>query len=172
VPASPALAASPAPARASHAAAVAAHDGQVHDTQAHDESAQSEQVLGDVLGLGYDQIIRIAGSQLQIVEPDDRGGAILRAFYVGSAASHLATIGTTIFVGSVYGPDSGSMVGSKVQRFTAAGELINERAFPAKVAITSLDASVRDGREFLEIGFGQNGTRTVLADVIGISDAP
>jgi hypothetical protein len=47
--------------------------------------AGSNEVAADVLGRGYEQVVRLNGSRVEIVEPVTRGGAVLRSFEAGAS---------------------------------------------------------------------------------------
>jgi hypothetical protein len=150
--------------------ALAADSASVSQVVTTPEHREQEQVRADVLGLGYEQIIRLAGAQLQIVDPESRGGALLRSFDVGPAAARLAVFGQTINVASNYGDPT--RTGSAIRQYQASGVLTNERTFPIGVTIASMRAYVEAGRAYLSVDFGEHGSRVLHADRLGLPDVP
>jgi hypothetical protein len=51
----------------------------------------TNEAVGDVLGLGYEQVIRLNGSRLEIVAPAPRGGQVLESYEVGAKDAYPAT---------------------------------------------------------------------------------
>lgn len=153
------------------------------------------EAVGDVLGLGYEQITRLNGSRVEIADPVPLGGAVLRSFEAGAsstwpsettgvarypgeldlvnaghAPSRISTAGGTIYVSRLNTVD-GRAVGSSVRAYRAEdGLLINERRFPDKEAVTSLDAYLHHGREYVAIGMNQNGMRVANAATPSMPD--
>lgn len=134
--------------------------------------SDQREVLADVLGLGYDQVVRIVGSELEIAQPAARGGAVLRSFDVGHAAAQLAVSGQTINIASNYEPGGQDRAGSAIRQYRASGVLTNQRAFPIGVTITSMKAYVEAGRSYLAVDFGEHGSRILDADRPGLPDVP
>lgn len=62
-------------------------------------SAKNQHAI-DILGLGYEQIVRLNGSRVEIVEPVTRGSFVLRSFEAGaSAAWPKSELGAPLFYG-------------------------------------------------------------------------
>ncbi|MDF2829352.1 MAG: hypothetical protein K0R01_2635, partial [Mycobacterium sp.] len=105
------------------------------------------QAVGDVLGLGFEQLIRLNGSKVEITAPSAFGGELLETFEVGAKqryprpstltgartypgleklekvtdrtneASRLAVAGDAIFVSTILGKDYADPTGSIVQKY-------------------------------------------------------
>lgn len=60
---------------------------------------QRNEVASDVLGRGYEQVIRLNDSKVEIVEPSTRGSQVIRSFEVGASAewpsNHYPPLGST-----------------------------------------------------------------------------
>lgn len=151
------------------------------------------QATGDVLGLGYEQVIRIEGTAVVIAEPTYRGGARLQRFdaklsqawpnslsYYGQknledvvrhAPSRIAVLGTDIYVSRLFEfkADGQSRWDSVVSKYRADGTFQTSREFQNH-AITALDAYRLDGREYLAIGLNRHGVRVAYADRPNLPD--
>lgn len=156
------------------------------------------QAVGDVLGLHYEQVVRINGSRVEIAEPLHRGGAVLRSFeagtrndwpwasrpiprpmyeyggrvlaeVVGHEASRIAVLGDSIFVSNLLTAGDEPR-GSVVRRYAPNGQLITERRFPNSTAVTALDGFAFGGRKYLAIGLNTGGVRVARADERGLPD--
>jgi hypothetical protein len=159
------------------------------------------EVVGDVRGLGTEQVIRLNGSQVEIVEPQTDGGSVLNSFEAGTneqwpakrgfipifsgqrylagmghEASRVAVLEDAIYVSSVSTREDDATeetrpAGSSVRKYSAEGELLAERVFQDDVAVTSLDAFRHDGTAYLAIGLNRGGVRVAYAEQRGLPDA-
>ncbi|WP_308797496.1 hypothetical protein [Agromyces silvae] len=91
-----------APADQTEAAAAASADsgpGFPADSGITVPSGKNEHAV-DILGLGYEQIVRLNGSRVEIVEPVTRGSHVLRSFEAGASAAWPKTeVGAPLFYG-------------------------------------------------------------------------
>lgn len=162
------------------------------------ESARN-QAVGDVLGLGYEQVIRLERSRVVITEPEGRGGRVLREFDAGlaadwptvwvggtlrsvfpgggpltdavrHAASRVAVLDQAIFVSRLLTRDETAADGSVVSKYTPDGVLLTQRRFAASLAVTALDAYEHDGRAYLAIGSNLGEVIVARADGAGLPD--
>ncbi len=157
--------------------------------------AGPNEVAADVLGLGFEQVVRLNGSRVEIVAPEPRGGRVLASFEagtdttwpgcdlpfhgqdvlraVGHEASRVAVVGRRIAVSVVRcspDPTSDRRGSSAVELYEPNGTLVTRRTFPDGVAVTTLDGVVVNGVAFLAIGLSASGVRVVLADEPGLPD--
>jgi len=134
------------------------------------------QAVGDVLGLGYEQVVRFTsdGSGVEIADPAPRGGATLGSFElthwaVGYAPSRIAVLGATIYVATSKRP-ANSPIENRITAYSAAGLPGNTREFlDAERVITSLDAVNWNDTAYLALGFQTGGT-LVVQDTPGLPD--
>jgi hypothetical protein len=81
------------------------------------------QQVGDVLGRGYDQIVRFNGTKVEIAEPASRGGAVLSSFEAGARTSW--TVGVSNPFADFYGRgDLIGVVGQQPSRLAVVGDAI------------------------------------------------
>jgi hypothetical protein len=157
--------------------------------------AGPNEVAADVLGLGFEQLVRLDGPRVEIVAPDSRGGGVLASFEagtdttwpacdrpfhgqdvlraVGHEASRVAVVGRRIAVSVVRCPDdptSDQRGSSAVELYEANGTFVTRREFDDGVAVTTLDGVVVHGVAYLAIGLSASGLRVALADEPGLPD--
>lgn len=157
----------------------------------------SNEIAADVLGLGYEQVVRLNGSRVEIREPVTRGSAVLKAFEAGASsvwprardngrhlfyggsnmamklaghsASRLAVLGGHIYVSNLKTRDRGDVEdGSVTLKFTPDGVVVNQRHETTEYAVTALDGFVWKGKEYLAIGLNKCGVRVVDPNVPGM----
>lgn len=150
------------------------------------------QVAADVLGRGYEQVIRLNGSKVEIVEPATRSGDVIQSFEAGTyskwprdaygiavfyggtqlaeiakhEASQLAVLGSSIFV-SVLDQHART---SQVRKYDTKGKLQTTRDFPTDYAVTALDTVRHRDKNLLAIGLNKDGVRIAHADRGGLPD--
>jgi hypothetical protein len=66
----------------------------------------TNEAVGDVLGLGYEQVIRLNGSKVEIADPGNRGGTVRKSFEAGTSRHYP---GSPVFYGSKYFTDDGAV---------------------------------------------------------------
>jgi hypothetical protein len=153
------------------------------------------EAVGDVRGLGTEQVVRLNGSLVEIMEPQTDGGSVLNSFEagvnetwparrgfipifrgqrylagMGREASRVAVVPEKVFVSSVYADDEDRPAGSAVRVYSAEGDLLTERRFADDVAVTSLGAFRHADGDYLAIGLNQGGIHIVDADAPGLPD--
>ncbi|MDR5701674.1 hypothetical protein, partial [Agromyces aerolatus] len=100
-------------------------------------------VAADVLGLGYEQVVRLNGSRVEVVEPVTRGSAVLRSFEAGASHAWPTGLFGPVFYGGI---NMANRVGQGASRLAVAGEHIyvsNLRTRQAEAAPP--DVRVPDG---------------------------
>lgn len=157
--------------------------------------AGSNEVAADVLGMGFDQVVRLDGSRVEIVAPESHGSRVLVSFEagtdatwpgcdrplhgqdvlraVGHEASRVAVVGRRIAVSVVRcaaDPTPDQRGSSAVDLYETNGAFVTRRTFDDGVAVTTLDGVVVNGVAFLAIGLSASGVRVVLADEPGLPD--
>jgi hypothetical protein len=156
------------------------------------------EAAADVLGLGFDQVVRLRGSRVEIVAPPSHGGVlasfdaatgatwpgcdrplhgqdVLRA--VGHDASRVAVVGGRIAVSVVRCsadqstfPWSDGRGWSAVELYEPDGTFVTRRTFADGVAVTALDGITVGGVAYLAVGLSTSGVRVVRADQPGLPD--
>jgi hypothetical protein len=156
------------------------------------------EAAADVLGLGFDQVVRLHGSRVEIVAPPSHGGVlasfdaatgatwpgcdrpvhgqdVLRA--VGHDASRVAVVGGRIAVSVVRCsadqstfPWSDGRGWSAVELYEPDGTFVTRRTFADGVAVTALDGLTVGGVAYLAVGLSTSGVRVVRADEPGLPD--
>lgn len=156
----------------------------------------SNEVAADVLGLGYEQVVRLNGARVEILQPATRGSGVITSFaaagassawpragkkplyyggsnmadkIVGHSASRLAVSGRHIYV-SILRTQGITTLGSIIRKYTPEGVRVNERSERPQHAVTALDAFVWKGKEYLAIGYNRDGVRVVDPDVPGMPE--
>jgi hypothetical protein len=157
--------------------------------------AGPNEVAADVLGLGFEQVVRLNGSRVEVVAPESRGGGVLASFEagadttwpgcdlpfhgqdvlraVGHEASRVAVVGHRIAVSLVRcspDPTSDRRGSSTVELYEPNGTFVTRRTFADGVAVTTLDGVVVHGIAYLAVGLSASGVRVVLADEPGLPD--
>ena len=157
------------------------------------------EVAADVLGLGFDQVVRLRGSRVEVVAPPARGGAVLTSFEAATGAtwpgcdfpfhgqdvlravahdaSRVAVVGGRIAVSVVRCSADLSTVPwtdgrgwSAVELYEPDGTFVTRRTFADGVAVTALDGVTVDGVAYLAVGLSTSGVRVVRADEPGLPD--
>ncbi|MDR5698775.1 hypothetical protein [Agromyces aerolatus] len=84
--------------------------------------AKKNEATVDILGLGYEQIVRLTGSRVEIVDPVTRGSNVLRSFEVGAEATWPRTEDGALY----YGGSNmiGMLAGHSASRVTATSKHI------------------------------------------------
>ena len=158
----------------------------------------SNEAAADVLKLGFDQVVRLRGSRVEVVAPPSRGGEVLASFEAGTGAtwpgcdlpflgqdvlravghdaSRVAVVGGRIAVSVVRCaadlstfPWSDGRGWSAVELFEPDGTFVTRRTF-AGVAVTALDGVTVAGVSYLAVGLSTSGVRVVRADEPGLPD--
>jgi hypothetical protein len=157
--------------------------------------AGPNEVAADVLGLGFEQVVRLNGSRVEVVAPESRGGGVLASFEagadttwpgcdlpfhgqdvlraVGHEASRVAVVGHRIAVSLVRcspDPTSDRRGSSTVELYEPNGTFVTRRTFADGVAVTTLDGVVVHGIAYLAVGLSASGVRVILADEPGLPD--
>lgn len=149
------------------------------------------QATGDVLGLGYEQVIRFDGPDVIITEPVTRGGAELRRFpayassswpdwrgawspftgqtdlvwYVKHEASRIAVLGDDVYVSRLVQVDG--VWGAMIRKYSTDG-VVQSKRWISGAAVTALDGYEYGGREYLAVGLSEYGVRVLRADEFGL----
>ncbi len=159
----------------------------------------ANEAAADVMGLGFDQVVRLRGSRVQVVAPPSRGGEVLASFEAGTGAtwpgcdlpfhgqdvlravghdaSRVAVVGGRIAVSVVRCaadqstfPWSDGRGWSAVELYEPDGTFVTRRTFADGVAVTALDGVTVGGVAYLAVGLSTSGVRVVQADEPGLPD--
>ncbi|WP_308797495.1 hypothetical protein [Agromyces silvae] len=84
--------------------------------------AGGNSVAVDVLGVGYEQVVRLNGSRVEVAEPVTRGGAVVRSFEVGASQAWPRLWDIPMFYGGVNMADR--VTGHSASRVAVAGGFI------------------------------------------------
>jgi hypothetical protein len=159
----------------------------------------SNEAVADVLKLGFDQVVRLRGSRVEVVAPPSRGREVLASFEAGTGAtwpgcdlpfhgqdvlravghdaSRVAVVGELIAVSVVRCaadlstfPWSDGRGWSAVELYQPDGTFVTRRTFADGVAVTALDGVTVGGVSYLAVGLSTSGVRVVRADEPGLPD--
>ena len=157
------------------------------------------EAAADVMGLGFDQVVRLNGSRVEVVAPPARGGDVLASFeasagatwpgcdlpfhgqdvlrVIGHDASRVAVVEGRIAVSVVRCsadlstfPWSDGRGWSAIELYEPDGTFVTRRTFADRVAVTALDGITVDGISYLAVGLSTSGVRVVRADEPGLPD--